>query len=53
MQKLARMVLTIAVLAALSFGCAGMTRKEINLKCPKCGATFTTEQEMYWRDPGW
>jgi hypothetical protein len=52
MRKLAKTVLAIVVLAGLSFGCAGM-KEAINVKCPKCGATFTTEQQSYWKDRGW
>jgi hypothetical protein len=50
MQKLAWMFLVIVVLAGFSFGCAGMTKKETKVRCPRCGATFTIEEEMHMRD---
>jgi hypothetical protein len=48
MQKIARIFLIMAVLMALSFGCAGMMRKETTVKCPRCGAPFTIDEEIHW-----
>jgi len=50
MQKLSRIFLVMAVLVAISSGCAGMMKKETAVKCPRCGASFTVEEEMHWRD---
>ena len=44
MKKLMSMVLTLAVLAAFTIGCAGMVSKETKVKCPKCGAVFTIDE---------
>lgn len=49
MQKLAGMFWVIVVLAAFAFGCAGMMRKDTTVKCPRCGATFTIEEEMHMK----
>lgn len=46
MKKLISMVLALAVLAAFSFGCAGMVSKETKVKCPKCGAVFTIDEGL-------
>jgi len=48
MAKIARIFLIMAVLVALSLSCAGMTRKETTVKCPRCGAPFTIDEEMHW-----
>jgi hypothetical protein len=50
MKKIAWMFLAIVILAGFSFGCAGMTKKETKVRCPRCGATFTIEEEMHMRD---
>jgi len=45
-KKLMSMVLVLAVLAAFTFGCAGMVSKETKVKCPKCGAVFTIDEGL-------
>jgi len=45
-KKLMSMVLALTVLAAFSFGCAGMVSKETKVKCPKCGAVFTIDEGL-------
>lgn len=33
----------LTILSIFSFGCTG-TSKDIKIKCPKCGAFFTTKE---------
>jgi DNA-directed RNA polymerase subunit RPC12/RpoP len=49
MKKLAGMFLVIVVLAAFAFGCARIMRKDTTVRCPRCGATFTIEEEMHMK----
>ncbi len=35
----------LAILAVFSFGCAGVAR-DTKIKCPKCGAVFTTDEGL-------
>ncbi len=45
MKSLFGIMMAMAVLAALAFGCAGNSApKETRVKCPKCGATFTVDE---------
>jgi len=46
MRKLRSMVWALVVLAAFSFGCAGMVSTETKVKCPKCGAVFTIDEGL-------
>ncbi len=50
-KKLISMVLTLAVLAAFTFGCASYVNKEQKVKCPKCGAIFTVDEGMRFLSP--
>jgi len=50
-KKLIGMVLTLAVLAAFTFGCASYVNKEQKVKCPKCGAIFTVDEGMRFLSP--
>ena len=45
-----KLLLIILILAGLSFGCVGMVKKETAVKCPRCGAFFTIEEEMHMKD---
>jgi hypothetical protein len=45
MRKWVSIVLALAILAVLSFGCANVT-KDAKIKCPKCGAVFTVEEGL-------
>jgi hypothetical protein len=50
MKKCVVFFLAFAFLSVLVFGCAGGS-KETRMKCPKCGAFFTTKQgadEFEW-----
>ncbi len=49
MKKIARMFLVIVLLSGFSLGCAGMTKKDSKVRCPRCGATFTIDEEMHMR----
>ena len=35
--------MVLAILAVFSFGCAGVS-KDTKIKCPKCGAVFSSEE---------
>jgi hypothetical protein len=50
MNQKFKILLLLAMAAMLSLGCAGWTFQKTNVKCPKCGATFTVEEEMLLRD---
>ena len=43
MRKWVYIYLILAMLAVFSFGCAGVS-KDAKIKCPKCGAVFTTDE---------
>jgi hypothetical protein len=45
MRKWIIIFLAMVLLAVFSFGCAEIT-KETKIKCPKCGAIFTTEEGL-------
>jgi hypothetical protein len=45
MRKWIIIFLAMVLLAVFSFGCAEIT-KETKIKCPKCGAVFTTEEGL-------
>ena len=50
MKKWVNIVLALAILSFLSYGCSG-TMKQTKIRCPKCGAYFDTregEQEFLW-----
>jgi hypothetical protein len=50
MKKLAILWLIIGALAAFSLGCAAMTKKDMEVRCPRCGARFTIDEEIHMRD---
>jgi hypothetical protein len=43
MKRWLNIIWIIAIISILSFGCAG-TSKGLKIKCPKCGAFFTTKE---------
>jgi phage FluMu protein Com len=43
MKKWVRFFFVLTVLSGFLLGCAGNV-KEIKIKCPKCGAFFTTKE---------
>jgi hypothetical protein len=43
MKRWLKIIWVMAMLSALSFGCAG-TSKDLKIKCPKCGAFFTSKE---------
>ena len=45
MEKWVSILLALTLLAVFSFGCAGVAR-DTNIKCPKCGAVFTTDEGL-------
>ncbi len=45
MRKLVSIIMALAIFAALSLGCAGVS-KEAQVKCPKCGAVFTVNEGL-------
>jgi hypothetical protein len=45
MRKWVSIIMALAVLAVLSFGCATV-QKDAKIKCPKCGAVFTVEEGL-------
>ena len=45
MKKLVSIIMTLAIFAILSAGCAGVS-KESQVKCPKCGAVFTVDEGL-------
>ena len=49
-NQIFKILLLLAMAATLSLGCAGWTFQKTNVKCPKCGGTFTVEEEMLLRD---
>ena len=46
MKRWIKTALALVVLAAFSFGCAGMVSQETKVKCPKCGAVFTIDEGL-------
>jgi len=50
MEKMAAWVLIIVILAALSGGCAYWKKIDTTVRCPRCNAIFTIEEEMHMRD---
>ncbi len=44
MKNFAAAFLALTLLAAFSFGCADIRVKPTELKCPKCGATFSVDE---------
>ncbi len=44
MKKLVATILALSLLAAFSLGCADIRLKPTELKCPKCGASFTVDE---------
>ncbi len=52
MKNFVTMLLALGVFAAVSFGCAEMKIKTIDVKCPKCGATFTVDEETHLKSLG-
>jgi predicted Zn finger-like uncharacterized protein len=44
LKKWIHLILALFVVAAFSSGCAGMPTKQQQVKCPKCGATFTVDE---------
>ncbi len=46
MKKLISLVLSLALLATFTLGCAGYVDKEAKVKCPKCGAVFTVDEGL-------
>jgi hypothetical protein len=49
MKKMIRICLLLLVFAFFVFGCAGVGKRDTTLKCPRCGAVFTIDEEMHWR----
>ena len=45
MRKCAGMLFLLALLAVFAWGCSPIT-KETKIKCPKCGAIFTTDEGL-------
>lgn len=45
MGKWVTILLALAILALVSFGCSGAS-KETRIKCPKCGAIFTVDEGL-------
>ena len=43
MRKWVSIFMVLAILAVFSFGCAGVS-KDTKIKCPKCGAVFSSEE---------
>ena len=43
MRKWVSIFMVLAILAAVFFGCAEIS-KDAKIKCPKCGAVFTVEE---------
>jgi len=43
MKKCLSIFLVLTILSVLFFGCAG-TLKDTKIKCPKCGAFFSTKE---------
>ncbi len=43
MKRYLGILLVLAILAAFSSGCAGVS-KDTQVKCPKCGAVFTIDE---------
>lgn len=50
MKKLASLLVTVAILASLSMGCARWMRNDTIARCPRCGATFTIDEELHMWD---
>ena len=44
MKRFVATFLTVAILGAFSLGCADIRIKPNEVKCPKCGATFTADE---------
>lgn len=45
MKKWVSIILSLAIIALVSFGCAGIA-KDAKVKCPKCGAVFTVDEGL-------
>ncbi len=45
MKRVISILLTLAILAIFSYGCAGLG-KDTQVKCPKCGAVFTIDEGL-------
>ena len=45
MTKWVSIFLALALLAAFSFGCTGVSR-DTKIRCPKCGAVFTINEGL-------
>jgi hypothetical protein len=45
MKRVISILLTLAILAVFSYGCAGVS-KDTKVKCPKCGAVFTVDEGL-------
>jgi hypothetical protein len=43
MRRWVSIFLVFSILTVFSFGCAGI-QKDTKIKCPKCGAVFTSEE---------
>jgi acetyl-CoA carboxylase beta subunit len=51
MKEVWKIFVFLAILSCLSAGCAGMSKdtaasKDLMIKCPKCGAVFSTKEGM-------
>ncbi len=46
MKKLVSIISVLALVAAISIGCAGYVAKDTKVKCPKCGAVFTIDEGL-------
>jgi hypothetical protein len=51
MKKMGMVFCLLAVLSCFSFGCAGVSKdkttpKDTMIKCPKCGAFFSSKEGM-------
>ena len=45
MKKWVSILMALAILSVLSFGCAQVA-KDTKIKCPKCGAVFTVNEGL-------
>jgi hypothetical protein len=45
MRRCLNIFLSLIILSVLCYGCAG-TMKDTKIKCPKCGAFFSTKEGM-------
>ncbi|MGD0917067.1 MAG: hypothetical protein ABSB22_11475 [Thermodesulfobacteriota bacterium] len=51
MKTMGKVLVFLAILSCFSVGCAGMSKdtgasKDLMIKCPKCGAVFSTKEGM-------